>query len=62
MHLAEQDITIANNHNQKINTVEKDHIAFRTDNIKAFKAILKKISHFLIMETLLRRNGIRFFS
>ena len=36
MHLAEQDLTIANKHNQEINAVEKGHIAFRTDNIVEF--------------------------
>ena len=42
MHLAEQDINVANKHSQKINPVENGHIAFRTDDIEAFKAILKK--------------------
>ena len=42
MHLAEQDLTVANKHNQKINPVEKGHIAFRTDDIEGFKALLKK--------------------
>ncbi len=40
MHLAEKDTTIANKHNQKINPVEKGHIAFRTDNIEEFKVLL----------------------
>ena len=42
MHLAEQDLTIANKHNQKINPVEKGHIAYRTDDIEAFKKHLKE--------------------
>ena len=42
MHLAEQDLTIANKHNQEINPVEKGHIAFRTDNIEEFKARLRE--------------------
>ena len=42
MHLAEQDLTIANKHNQEINPVEKGHIAFRTDDIEEFKALLRK--------------------
>ena len=42
MHLAEQDLTIANKHNQEINPVEKGHIAFRTDDIEEFKARLKE--------------------
>ena len=42
MHLAEQDLTVANKHNQKINPIEKGHIAFRTDDIEGFKALLEK--------------------
>ena len=42
MHLAEQDLTIANKHNQEINPVEKGHIAFRTDDIEEFKARLRE--------------------
>ena len=42
MHLAEQDLTVASKHNQKINPVEKGHIAFRTDDIEGFKALLKR--------------------
>ena len=42
MHLAEQDLTVANKHNQEINPVEKGHIAFRTDDIEEFKALLKE--------------------
>ena len=42
MHLAEQDLTVANKHNQEINPVEKGHIAFRTDDIEEFKTHLKK--------------------
>ena len=40
MHLAEKDLTVASKHNQKINPVEKGHIAFRTDNIEEFKVLL----------------------
>ena len=40
MHLAEKDTTVASRHNQKINPVEKGHIAFRTDNIEEFKVLL----------------------
>ena len=40
MHLAEKDLTVAGKHNQKINPVEKGHIAFRTDNIEEFKVLL----------------------
>ena len=40
MHLAEQDLKVATKHNQRINPVEKGHIAFRTDNIAEFKAVL----------------------
>ena len=40
VHLAEQDSTVADKHNQAINPVEKGHIAFRTDNIEEFKALL----------------------
>ena len=42
MHLAEQDLTIANKHNQEINPVEKGHIAFRTDDIEEFKTLLRE--------------------
>ena len=42
MHLAEQDLTVANKHKQEINPVEKGHIAFRTDDIEEFKALLKE--------------------
>ena len=42
MHLAEQDLTVATNHNQEINPVEKGHIAFRTDDIEEFKSLLRK--------------------
>ena len=40
MHLAEKDLTVASKHNQKINPVEKGHVAFRTDNIEEFKVLL----------------------
>ena len=42
IHLAEQDLTVANRHNQEINPVEKGHIAFRTDDIEEFKALLRE--------------------
>ena len=42
MHLAEQDLSVARRHNQEINPVEKGHIAFRTDDIEEFKAILRE--------------------
>ena len=42
MHLAEQDLTVAHKHNQQINPVEKGHIAFRTDDIEEFKALLRE--------------------
>ena len=42
MHLAEQDLAVANKHNQEINPIEKGHIAFRTDNIEEFKALLRE--------------------
>ena len=40
MHLAEQDLSVAAKHSQNINPVERGHIAFRTDDIEAFKAHL----------------------
>jgi glyoxylase I family protein len=42
MHLAEQDLTVANKNGQAINPVEKGHIAFRTDDIEEFKALLRE--------------------
>ncbi len=42
MHLAEQDLTVAKRHSQEINPVEKGHIAFRTDDIEEFKALLRE--------------------
>ena len=42
MHLAEADTTVAKKHNQAINPVEKGHIAYRTDDIEAFKKHLKE--------------------
>ena len=44
MHLAEKDLDVAIKHNQDINPVEKGHIAFRTDDIKAFKSLLEEKS------------------
>ena len=42
MHLAEQDLNVAVKHSQHINPVERGHIAFRTDDIEAFKALLRE--------------------
>ena len=42
MHLAEKDLTVADKHNQEINPVDRGHIAFRTDDIEEFKALLRK--------------------
>lgn len=42
IHLAETDLTVAQKHNQEINPVEKGHIAFRTDDIEEFKALLRE--------------------
>tara|TARA_Y100000385_G_C12985949_1_gene590611 strand:+ start:601 stop:1020 length:420 start_codon:yes stop_codon:yes gene_type:complete len=40
MHLATKDQTVASRNGQVINPIEMGHIAFRTDNIEAFKALL----------------------
>ena len=40
MHLAERDLTVAFRNGEVINPVERGHIAFRTDDIGAFKALL----------------------
>ena len=40
MHLAEQDFDVAAKNGRHINPVEKGHIAFRTDDIEAFKKVL----------------------
>ena len=40
MHLAEKDLNVAAKNKRHINPVEKGHIAFRTDDITAFKAHL----------------------
>ena len=40
MHLAEKDTSVAKRNGQKINPVERGHIAFRTKDIRAFKQIL----------------------
>ncbi len=37
MHLAEKDLTVAFKNGEVINPVERGHIAFRTDDIAAFK-------------------------
>ncbi|PSL19133.1 VOC family protein [Shimia abyssi] len=41
MHLAERNLDVAFKHDQVINPVERGHIAFRTDDIVAFKALLE---------------------
>ncbi|NKX44761.1 VOC family protein [Roseicyclus persicicus] len=40
MHLAEKDLTVAFRNGAVINPVERGHIAFRTDDIDGFKAML----------------------
>ena len=42
MHLAERDLNVGFKNNQKINPVEKGHIAFRTDDLGAFIKKLEK--------------------
>ena len=42
MHLAEQDFGVATRNGKYINPVERGHIAFRTDDIEAFKALLRQ--------------------
>ena len=42
MHLAEKNLSVAENNGQVINPVEKGHIAFRTDDIEEFKRILEE--------------------
>ena len=44
MHLATTDLTIALKNGEVINPVERGHIAFRTDDIEAFKALLDQHS------------------
>lgn len=41
MHLAERDLDVAVRNGQHINPVERGHIAFRTDDIEAFKTHLR---------------------
>ena len=41
MHLAERDLDVAARNGQHINPVERGHIAFRTDDIKAFMKHLR---------------------
>ena len=41
MHLAERDLDTAFKNNQTINPVDRGHIAFRTDDLPAFLAILE---------------------
>ena len=40
MHLAERSFDVAFKNNRVINPVERGHIAFRTDDLKAFLALL----------------------
>ena len=40
MHLAERNFNVAFKNGEVINPVERGHIAFRTDDIDAFKALL----------------------
>lgn len=40
MHLAERNLNVAFKHGESINPIERGHIAFRTDDIEAFKAML----------------------
>jgi catechol 2,3-dioxygenase-like lactoylglutathione lyase family enzyme len=40
MHLAERDLTVAFKNGHVINPVDRGHIAFRTDDLAAFLAIL----------------------
>ena len=44
MHLATTDLTIALKNGEVINPVERGHIAFRTDDIEAFKELLDQHS------------------
>ena len=41
MHLAERNLNVAFHNGQVINPVERGHIAFRTDDLPAFLAILE---------------------
>jgi catechol 2,3-dioxygenase-like lactoylglutathione lyase family enzyme len=40
MHLAERDLNVAFHNGQVINPVDRGHIAFRTDDLPAFLALL----------------------
>jgi len=42
MHLAERNLAVGFKHGEVINPVERGHIAFKTDDIEAFKLILEK--------------------
>ena len=42
MHLATKDLTTAFNNGQVINPIERGHIAFRTDDIEGFMALLDR--------------------
>ena len=41
-HLAEKDLTVGFRTGQAVNPVERGHVAFRTDDIEAFKRRLKE--------------------
>ena len=41
MHLSERDLSVSFRQNQAINPLERGHIAFRTDDIEAFKKHLE---------------------
>jgi glyoxylase I family protein len=43
-HIAEQDLGVAFRTKQSLNPVERGHIAFRVDDIEAFKAMLREKS------------------
>ena len=40
MHLAERNLDVGFKHGESINPVERGHVAFRTDDIDAFKRLL----------------------
>lgn len=44
MHLAEKNLAVAFKNGEVINPVERGHIAFRTDDIEAFKRLLESQS------------------
>ena len=44
MHLATKDLNVAFKNGEVINPIERGHIAFRTDDIEAFMALLESKS------------------